>query len=354
MKFTATLIVFLSAALFLSSCGTSEKKEEEQIFNEGVDTVCTVREYHTCSDADSYFLHEGDKVAVIAPSSFPSENQRDAVMNGLKELGYNPVEGSCTIGETRTVEDIASDLKWALEDPEIKAIFCIRGGSASSDILDYTGLEPIKANPKLIIGHSDISTFLSAWTVTGNASLHAAMSRAFTDLSKDCFEVQKHMMQGEIPAYQCEGNPHDKQGTAEGILIGGNLSVLLTVLSTEYDPFRINEPYILFLEDTYEDIGHLQRYLTVLKHTGVLDRAEGIIFGEWTGVSIESKTISGRSRGGTFESVADMIDRQFLQDLDIPVAFGFPAGHGENHYPLLFGRTTKLNVSEDSYTLEWN
>ena len=354
MKFNARLILFTSIALLLSSCGIAKKSEEEQVFNEGVDTVCTVRAYHTCLDADSYFLHEGDKVAVISPSSYPSEKQRDAVMNGLKELGYEPVEGSFAAGETRTVEDIASDLKWALESPEIKGIFCIRGGSASSDVLDYMGLEPIKANPKLIIGYSDISTYLSAWTVTGNASLHAMMSAAFTDLSEDCFEVQKHMMQGEIPDYQCEGSPYDRQGTAEGILIGGNLSVLMTTLSTGYDPFQINEPYILFLEDTYEDMGHINRYLTVLKHMGVLDRAKGIIFGEWTGLSSVTNTNIGNSRGGEFVSVADMISRQFLQDLDIPVAFGFPAGHGDNHYPLLFGRKAVLDVDKDSYTLKWN
>lgn len=354
MKFKPIIFLLSSFALLLSSCGSKENTEEEQTFDEGTDTVCTVTKYHACSDADSYFLQEGDRVAVISPSCYPTEEQRDAVMNGLKELGYVPVEGSFTVGEIRTAEETAADLKWALEDPEIKAIYCIRGGAASSEVLDYMGLEPIKDNPKLIIGYSDISTYLSAWTVSGYASLHAVMSAAFTDLSADCFEVQKHMMQGEIPSYQCEGNPHDRTGTAEGILIGGNLSVLMTVLSTEYDPFQIDEPYILFLEDTCEDMDHIHRYLTVLKHMGVLENAEGIIFGEWTEVPSGEEAEIESSRGGTFDSIAEMIDRQFLQDLDVPVAFGFPAGHSNIHYPLLFGRNAVLNVEEDSYTLEWN
>ena len=354
MKMITILSAVSALVLFLTSCGTSENKEEETTFTEGMDTVCTVTGYHTLPDTENYFLQEGDKVAVISPSSYPSTEQRDAVMNGLKELGYVPVEGSYTVGDNRTVEDTAADLKWALEDPEIKAIFCIRGGTASSEVLDYMGLEPIKANKKPIIGFSDISTYLSAWAVCGNMSVHATMSGAFTGLSDDCLEVQKHILQGEIPAYQCEGNPHNKQGTADGILIGGNLSVIMTVLSTDYDPFMIKEPYILFIEETNEDMEHIHRYLTVLKHMGVLDKAQGIIFGEWTDISKECESYNGNSRGGTFESIADMIDRQFLKDLEVPVAFGFPAGHSDTHYPLLFGRTVSLDVSADSYTLEWN
>lgn len=332
--------------------GCNIKEKEEELMREGVDTLIEVVSYHSHKDKD-YFLKQGDKVAVISPSSYPDETKRDAVMQGLKDWGYEPVEGKYTIGENRSLEDVVEDLEWALEDPEIKAIFCIRGGSASSEVLDHIDLDLIKENRKPIVGFSDISTFLSAWTVEGLPSIHASMSAAFTELPKKCAEIQKKIMQGEIPTYKCEGNIHNRKGAAEGILIGGNLSVMLSVLSSDYDPTKIDEPYILFLEDVAENMEHIHRYLTTLKHLGILDRASGLIFGEWTQVPEESESYNGNSRGGRFESVADMIDRQFLQDLAIPVAFGFPAGHDDINYPLLMGSKVMLKVDEDSYTIEW-
>ncbi len=360
MKKKRNLAVLMTFLLFLAACGSSknenkgiENMNNKETINEGVDTVCEVTAYHSHTDKNSYFLKQGDKIAVISPSSYPSEEQRDAVMTGLKELGYNPVEGKYAVGEVRTIQDVTEDLKWALEDPEIKAIYCIRGGAASSEVLDCMGLDPITANGKLIIGFIDISTFLSAWTTCGYLSMHSSMSQTFMNLSEESAEVQKKMMQGEIPAYRCQGSSYDKQGTAEGILIGGNLSVLTTVLSTNYDPTVMDEPFILFLEETEEDMERIHRYLTVLKHMGILDKASGLLFGEWTDVPAECETYSGSSRGGEFKSVADMIDRQFLSDLDVPVAFGFPAGHSSVNYPLLIGNPAKLTVAEDSYTLEW-
>jgi muramoyltetrapeptide carboxypeptidase len=345
-----TVLVLSALVLFLASCGTKAQKET---FREGTDTQCTADDFRSLAGTDGYFLSPGDRIAVISPSSLPSTEQRDAVMKGLKDLGYEPVEGKHTVGETRTLEEAAEDLRWALADPEIKAIFCIRGGTASSEVLDYLGLDVIRANPKLIIGFSDITTFLSAWTSCGLLSLHSPMSGTFLSFSEESRDVQLRMMQGEIPTYRLEGNSHNRNGKAEGILIGGNLSVLLSVLGTPSDPTVTGEPYILFLEDVEEDLEHLHRYLTVLKHLGVLDRAEGIVFGEWTDIPSECKTFSGSSRGGAFAGVADMIDRQFLSELDCPVAFGFPAGHSDVHYPLLMGRKAELSVEEDGCTLSW-
>ena len=161
------------------------------------------------------------------------------------------------------------------------------------------------------------------------------------------------MMKGKIPVYQCQGNEYDIQGSAEGILIGGNLATLTTVLSTDYDCTTIKEPFILFVEEVEEDYEHIHRFLTILDHQGILDKASGLIFGEWVDIPTECGTYNGNARGGRFKSVADMISREFLQGRQTPVAFGFPAGHGNANYPLLMGAKLKLDVSEDSYTLEW-
>ena len=297
----------------------------EETMSEGTDTPCEVRSTQYTGSFSSMFLSEGDTVAVISPSSLPSRKQVDAVVNGLKEWGYIPVEGKHVCEETRTLEDCKEDLLWALEDPSVKAVFCVRGGYASSEVMDDMALDSISSAGKLIIGYSDITVYHSAWTMAGIPSVHASMSAAFMDLPAPCRDA----------------------------LIGGNLSTFTSVIGTEYDSTKTDQPYILFLEDESENLQHIHRYLTILKHHGVLDRAAGIVFGEWADIPTDLADYDGNSRGGTFTSVSDMISRQFLDGLDIPVAFGFPAGHADTNYPLLMGEKAHLKVSEDSFTLDW-
>lgn len=342
--------------ILLLSAGCTEPQQAAKTFTEGADTVCEITGYSAYKGAfASSFLQEGDRIAVISPSALPTQEQTDAVMEGLKKWGYVPVEGKHVCEKERTLEDCISDLEWALEDPSTKAIFCVRGGAAASEVMDQIANEMIFSSGKLIIGYSDITVYLSAWTASGLPSVHACMSGAFMDqLTEECIQAEQKILQGGIPSYRCACNAYCRTGKAEGILIGGNLSTILTTLGTDYDCTKTEEPYILFLEDVDEDLEHIHRYLTVLKHLGVLDRAAGIVFGEWADVPSVAETYQGSSRGGPFTSVADMISREFLQDAEIPVAFGFPAGHTEEHYPLLMGEKVLLDVSESSYTLSWN
>lgn len=365
-KITITALA-LAACLALAGCGKENTVKEEansmsekaasaeaNHINEGDDTPIEVTAYsrYTGPNAD-IFLKEGDKVAVISPSALPTREQADAAIEGLKTWGYVPVEGKYVCKEDRTLEMCVEDLTWALTDPEIKGIFCVRGGYAACEVIEAMDRSLIASAKKPIIGYSDISACHSAWNAAGLPSIHASMSAAFIDLPEKCVEVQKRMMQGEIPAYKCGGSRYDNKGTAEGVLIGGNLTVLTNVINTEYDSTGINEPYILFLEDIGSDFLNAHCSLTVLKNLGILDNAAGIILGEWTDFDLESDDYDGSSRGGRFTSAADMIYRQFLKDLDIPIAYDFPAGHGEVNYPLLMGAKVRLDVGEDEYTLEW-
>ena len=102
-----------------------------------------------------------------------------------------------------------------------------------------------------------------------------------------------------------------------------------------------------------ESIRTIHRYLTILKHAGVLENAQGIVFGEFVSYKLVGASNFGDERGGAFSSVADMIDRLLLGGIDVPVAFGFPHGHEDISYPLLMGVTANLDVTKDSYTLSW-
>lgn len=328
-----------------------QKPEEKKLISEGSDTKCEVKYREYAGDHSNLFLAKGDKIAVISPSALPSREQVDATVNGLKDWGYEPVEGKHVCDETRSLDDILTDLEWALKDPEIKAIFCVRGGYGASEVADALPEGIIESSDKLIIGYSDITVYHSVWASCGVPSIHACMSGTFGDFPESCFEAENNILRGIIPAYTCESSSYCKEGEAEGILIGGNLSTFTSVIGTAYDCTKTDRPYILFIEEEGENFQHLHRYLTVLKHADVLDKAAGIVFGEWTDIPADMGDYDGRNRGGKYESISDMISRQFLIDLDIPVAFGFPAGHGDSNYPMLMGEMAKIEVGADSYTL---
>ena len=322
-------------------------------FDEGVYTGIRITGYTKSTTPTDYFLSSGDKVAVLSPSALPGQEQAAATVKGLRDWGFEPVEGKYVYSELRTLEECVEDFRWALEDPEIKAIFCIRGGYGATEVMDALPMELIEKGDKPIIGFSDITAYHGAWTCAGIPSLHACMSGAFASLPGPCAEAEINMMSGEIPAYECDANESCRPGTAEGVLIGGNLSTFVASLDTAYDCTKLDEPYILFLEEVGENMQHIHRYLTVLKHRGILDRAAGIVFGEWTNLPADGRGNYGETRGGLFRSVADMICRQILGDTDIPIAFGFPGGHGDYNYPLLMGAKARLEVGEKSYTLSW-
>ncbi|MBP5621970.1 MAG: LD-carboxypeptidase, partial [Thermoguttaceae bacterium] len=272
--------------------------EENALISEGVDTKCEITGYAPYQGApESYFLKEGDKVAVISPSAIPSQKQVDATVEGLKKWGYVPVEGKHVCPSVRTLDEILEDLRWALSDPEIKAIFCVRGGYGATEATDILGTDAIRDAKKPIIGYSDITVYHSAWTVAGLPSIHASMSATFTSLPEKCAEPQARMLRGEVPSYKFEASPLCVEGEATGVLVGGNLSTFTSILNTESDGSKIDEPLILFFEDVEEDIQHIHRYLIILKHLGVLDRAAGFVFGEWTDLPTDGTVNFGADRG---------------------------------------------------------
>ena len=328
--------------------------DSEEYIDEGADTGIRITGYTKYSGGPvEYFLSAGDRIAVITPSALAGEAQTESVMEGLRSWGFEPVMGRHVFPEQRTLEECMEDLRWALEDPDIKAIFCVRGGYGATEVLDVLEDDLIASACKPIIGYSDITAYHGAWTRAGLPSIHACMSAAFGEFPAACAEAEQRIMTGEIPSYECEADPCCRAGTAEGTLIGGNLATFTASVDTAYDSTKLTQPYILFLEEVGENMQHIHRYLTILKHKGILDRAAGIIFGEWTELPANGLGNYGEARGGLFRSVADMISRQFLNGVDVPVAFGFPAGHGDTNYPLLMGATAKLTVGGESYTLSW-
>ena len=238
-------ITFLAAALLTFWLGADRNAapgaDGPQNDSEGVDTKCEITGYERYQGPfESYFLSEGDKVAVISPSQLPTQAQADATVEGLKKWGFVPVEGKYVCPPVRTLDEQLEDLEWALNDPEIKAIFCVRGGYGSSQAMDRLGVDAIAKARKPIIGYSDISVYHAAWTKAGLPSIHASMSAAFTSLAEECREAEARILKGEIPRYQFESTAEGVDGEAyniatedDGLTLGDYAEFIATLAGTK-------------------------------------------------------------------------------------------------------------------------
>lgn len=301
---------------------------------------------------EHFYLQPGDKVAVISPAAMPMQAQIDSTMLGLKEWGYEPVLGKHVLEDVRTVDDCLEDVLWALRDPEIQAIFCVRGGAGSAEVMDLLPTDTLRKYPKLLIGYSDISAMHSAWTKAGIPSIHASMSAAFMGLPDTCVQYQKKMMQGEMPTYTFEGSEYNTEGEAEGILIGGNLAIYQMALFSHFCSLPTDEPYIILLEDVTGTWTYMLYSLTLFKHLGVFKNAQAVLFGEWVDMEPAPADYSGRSRGGEFTSAENLIYRQ-IDNKEVPTAYYLPIGHGEYNYPLRMGQKVRVKITKRQTVLEF-
>lgn len=314
-------------------------------------------------DPCHYYLQAGDTVVVFSPSALPSQQQVDATVAGLREWGYIPVCSHHVCDSVRTLDDCYDDVMWALRHPAAKALFCVRGGFGSSEVMERIPLDTLRRYPKLLIGYSDITAMHLAWNKAGLPTLHASMSAAFTSLPDTCLRYEQAMLRGEMPSYTflpdtTNGSSpfgYNQEGEAEGILIGGNLSILKMSLCTDFCFLPSSEPYILLLEDVGGTWQNAFNDLSLLRHMGILSHAQAILYGDWVDMYSSLDDYSGTSRGGMFTSMEDLIHRQ-ITTIDnghdapltnVPTAYGLPFGHGHFNYPLRLGQKVHVSITKE-------
>ena len=287
------------------------------------------------------FLRPGDKVGVVSPARFVSENDIQKGLEWLNAHGLMIVTGSNAYSRHHqfggTDQQRAADFQKFLDNPDIKAIFCTRGGYGSVRVAQHIHWEKFTQKPKWIVGFSDITVFHSAVHQKGIESLHAPL---LFNLQQDNFDTTSFdhtmaILKGEKPVYTCPSHPLNKQGIARGILVGGNLSVLYSLRGTDYDIFTGGK--ILFLEDIDEYLYHIDRMMMNFKLGGKLDNLRGLIIGQMTDMK-DNKIPFGKD--------AYQIISEYASELNIPVAFGFPAGHENINLPLILGREIMLEVDD--------
>ena len=294
------------------------------------------------------YLKAGDKVALISPSYFtPMENvEKTAAV--LRGWGLEPVVGP-NVGKVTdgryagTVAERVSDIRWALNDPTVKAIICNRGGYGTIQLIDQLTLAELKASPKWLVGFSDISTLHGLLSRAGVMSIHGTMSsflaKGGTDMTST---LMRDLLLGNVPRYELPAHKQNIVGTASGVLVGGNLCTFAPNLGTQADATE-GKDLILFVEEVEESMHNVDRQMRILQMNGVLDRCKGIILGEFTDCGTEF----------TYESVEAML-HDMLKEYNIPVLCGFPAGHGDVNLPLVMGAPVTIDVRENGATLQFN
>ncbi|MBR5033966.1 MAG: LD-carboxypeptidase [Bacteroidales bacterium] len=294
------------------------------------------------------YLQKGDKIAIIAPAyTTPFENVLGAA-EVIRSWGYEPIIGSKVqklyAGKyAGTDKERASDLRWALENPEIKAIICTRGGYGTIRLIDLFQPEEFAANPKWLVGYSDITTLIEMENCAGVAAIHGTMGNTIAKGGEDATcQTLKSLLEGSIPEYLLPSHPQNRLGKATGILVGGNICTFAANLDTWADA-TARDGIILFIEEVEESMHHIDRLFNMLLMRGLLQRCRGIIFGEFTDCGSEFD----------FGSMEAMLNT-YLEGYDIPVLCGFPAGHDKVNMPMVMGVPVSIDVRSDSATVSFD
>ena len=299
------------------------------------------------------YLKTGDKVALISPSYYTPMENVEKTADVLRGWGLEPVIGP-NVGKVvdgqyaGTVEERISDIRWALQDPSIKAIICNRGGYGSIQLIDKLTLQELRSSPKWLVGFSDICTLHGLLTRAGVMSIHGTMSSFLAAGGTDATStLMRDLLLGNVPQYLVPGHPQNIAGSASGMLVGGNICTFAPNLGTQADA-TVGEDLILFIEEVEESMHNIDRQVRILQMNGVLDRCKGIILGEFDGCGTEFKDEYGNTI-----SVETMLHKIFAP-YNIPVLCGFPAGHGDVNPPLVMGAHVIIDVSSTGSTISFD
>jgi len=293
------------------------------------------------------YLKPGDSIGIIATARKISEEELKPAFNKFSEWGLNVVVGK-NIYEIENQysgsdKQRASDLQDMLDDDAIKAVIIARGGYGTVRIIDNIDFSKFRKNPKWIIGYSDVTVLHShIYQNFGIETLHATMPLNFPENGNDnnALNSLKAAVFGEKLEYKTESNKLNKIGKSEGVLIGGNLSLLYALAGTPSDIDTSDK--ILFIEDLDEYLYHIDRMMIQLKRSSKLKHLAGLVVGGMS--EMRDNTVP-------FGKTAYEIVSEAVAEYNYPVCFDFPAGHMEDNRALILGRKVSLDVAKDSATL---
>ena len=289
-------------------------------------------------------LQPNDKIAIISTARSIDEEKLNYAKNIFESWKLEVVEAPnlravhnqfCGTDEQRK-----DDLQWALDNKEVKAIICFRGGYGTVRILDNIDFSKFIKTPKWIAGYSDVTALHNVISKLGISSLHSTMPVNFKENSEEALTTLKKSLFGVDYSIECPSTPNNKRGTTKGKLVGGNLSMLFSLSGTKFDLDTNGK--ILFLEDLDEYLYHIDRIMWNLKLSGKLENLKGLIIGGMT--DMHDNTIP-------FGKNVTEIILEAVKEYNFPVCFDFPAGHIDNNNTLIFNKEYQLEVLKNKTIL---
>ncbi len=294
------------------------------------------------------YLKKGDMIGIVCPSGYMPEEKAATCMDVLQQWGYKVKVGK-TVGNqfhyfSGTDAERLADMQAMLDDVQVKAILCGRGGYGMSRIIDQLEFKKFRKNPKWLIGFSDITVLHAhVYRQYKIATLHAPMAAAFNDgaYKKQYVQSLRKALKGIRSNYVCPSHSLNRIGKAEGELIGGNLSLVAHLVGS-VSSFK-TKGRILFLEDVGEYIYHIDRMMIQLKRNGMLQNLAGLVIGGFTDI---------KDTTTTFGSDVFSIIQSHVAAYNFPVCFHFPVSHDKHNYALKIGVRHELTVTKNKVGLK--
>ncbi len=287
-------------------------------------------------------LKAGDKVGIVSTARKISHQEIHAAVETLRGWDLQ-VEAGSTIGAAHFQfagddELRRQDLQRMLDDDSIQAILFARGGYGTVRIIDEIDWRGFLKHPKWLCGFSDItvihSHLLSVYHVP---AIHSIMGISFPSATPESVQSLHDCLFGKKLHYSLPVHPLNRPGEASGILCGGNVSLLHSLLGSVSD--IDSSDCILFIEEVDEHLYHLDRMIMALKRAGKFENLSGLVIGHFT--DMKNKDESNPFGQSAYEIIAGHVS-----EYEFPVCFGFPAGHEADNRALVFGAEWKLSFSE--------
>ena len=285
------------------------------------------------------YLQKGDTVAIVSTARKNIDDNLKPTIDLLEGWGLNVKIGN-TIGLdyyqlAGTEEQRAADFQEQMDNPNIKAIWCVRGGYGTVKIIDKLDFTKFKQNPKWIIGFSDVTVLHNHLNTMGYKSIHGIMPVS-SKATKEAKETLRIALFGDKLEYDILPHPMNRFGKASGELVGGNLSILYSLMGSKS---AINcDDKILFMEDLDEYLYHIDRMMMNLQRNGCLESIKGIIVGSMTKMK-DNDIPWGKNALQIIEDVT--------KKYNIPIIYEFPAGHIQDNRALIMGNKISIDVNSE-------
>lgn len=295
------------------------------------------------------YLKPGDTIGIVATARKLKWEDAEPAIGMLSEAGFKIRTGQNMFGDynqySGTDEERTADLQRMIDDPEVKAVLVARGGYGTVRVIDRVDFTEFQKHPKWICGFSDITVLHSHINQNlGIATMHSSMPMRMSRFSIDhsCNETLINALYGRFSVYEFANHPLNRVGAAEAEVVGGNLSIMYSIMGSVSD---INtDGKFLFLEDLDEYLYHMDRMMMNLKRNGKLSKLKGLIIGGMTDMH-DNPIPYGKG--------VEQIILEAVEEYDYPVCFNFPAGHNEDNRALVFGKKAAIRITNDGSTFEY-